>query len=66
MCEQCQGFNDEDEADALAAAFVQRQLRAQVKPAPTALDSVKQGARIPLSGRNRNDTVPATGKIPSR
>lgn len=35
MCQQCQGFDDEDDVDALAAAFVLRQSKAaSPKPAP--------------------------------
>lgn len=35
MCEQCQGFDEEDEA-ALAAAFVARHSKAPVQPVPAA------------------------------
>lgn len=35
MCEQCQAFDDEDDVDALAHAYLQRQGKAApAKPAP--------------------------------
>lgn len=34
MCEQCQAFDDEDDLDALAAAFLARHGKPAAKPAP--------------------------------
>ena len=49
MCEQCQGFDDEDDADALAAAFLARQQKPAAKTAPVSHAlSYRKGPAFPL------------------
>jgi hypothetical protein len=57
MCEQCAGFDDHDDEDALAAAFLKRQAEAKAaaaaKPAQPHALFYRKAAAAPVAGKAR-------------